>query len=116
MAHDGKTFSDIYNTIRTDTSNNKNMSTIEISKAFTMSREDLGDQLDDLAQQLGQEFQLNCEWLSEDCLDFRRSGVNGQVNIGDEEIELTISLGMLMELFRGKIEKEVLEFIDKHIY
>lgn len=92
------------------------MSTIEISKAFTMPRDKLREQLDDLAEQLGQELQLNCEWLSDDCLDFRRSGVNGQINISDEEIEMTISLGLLMEFFRGKIESEILAFIDQHIY
>ena len=92
------------------------MSTIEINKTFTMPRDQLKEQLDDLAGQLGQDLQLNCEWLSDDCLDFRRSGINGQINIGDEEIEMTITLGMLMELFRDKIESEILAFVDQHIY
>ena len=81
-----------------------------------MPRDKLRDQLDDLAEQLGQELQLNCEWQTEDCLEFSRSGANGQINIGDDEIELTISLGMIMKLFRDKIEREILEFIDQHIY
>ena len=92
------------------------MSTIEINKTFTMPRDKLRDQLDDLAERLGQELQLNCEWLSDDCMGFRRSGLNGQINIGAEEIEMTITLGMLMEFFRGKIESEILAFIDQHIY
>ena len=92
------------------------MSTIEISKTFTMPRDQLREQLDDLARQLGQKLQLNCEWTSDDCLNFRRSGADGQINIGDEEIELTITLGMLMEFFRDKIESEILAFIDQHIY
>ncbi len=92
------------------------MSSIEISKAFTMPREELRDQLDDLAQQLGQDLQLECKWLSDDCLDFRRSGVDGQINIDDEEIELTVTLGVLMEFFSGKIEREIRDFIDQHIY
>ncbi len=92
------------------------MSTIEISKAFSMPRDQLREQLDDLAGQLGQELQLNCEWLSDDCLDFRRSGINGQIDIGEGEIELTITLGMVREFFRSKIESEILAFIDQHIY
>ena len=104
-------------TIRLDRVRVKNsMSTIEINKTFTMPRDKLRNQLDDLAEQLGQELQLNCEWLSDDCMDFRRSGLNGQINIGAEEIEMTITLGMLMEFFRGKIESEILAFIDQHIY
>jgi putative polyhydroxyalkanoate system protein len=92
------------------------MATIEINKAFTMPRDKLREQLDGLAEQLGQELQLNCEWLTDDCLKFSRSGANGQVNIGDDEIDLTITLGIIMEFFRGKIEREILEFIDQHIY
>ncbi len=81
-----------------------------------MPREKLRKELDGLAQQLGQELQLDCEWQTDDCLGFRRSGAEGQINIGEEEFELTITLGMLMEFFRGKIEREIREFIDQHIY
>lgn len=92
------------------------MSTIEFSKAFTMPREELDEQLDQLASHLGEKLQLQCEWLSDDCLDFRRSGAEGQVNIGDGELQLTVKLGMLMELFRGTIEQEVQSFMEQHIY
>jgi len=92
------------------------MSQIEISKVFTMPREALKGELDQLSSELGGQLQLNCEWLSEDCLDFSRSGIKGQISIGDEELELNIRLGMLMNVFRESIEQEILDFMEKHIY
>ena len=81
-----------------------------------MPRDQLTKQLDDLAGRLGQEFQLDCEWVSDDCLDFRRSGLDGQIDIGDGEIEMMVRLGMFMDFFRSKIESEILAFIEEHIY
>jgi len=92
------------------------MANIEFTKAFTMPRDELRTELDQLAEQLGEKLQLNCEWLSDDCLDFRRSGAEGQINIGEDEIEFTVTLGMLMKVFRSTIEQEVQEFMEKHIY
>ena len=92
------------------------MSRIKINKVFTMPRETLRGELDRLIDELSQQLQLNCEWLSDYCLDFRRSGITGQISIGDEELDLDIKLGILMNVFREPIEKEVLEFMDRHIY
>jgi len=92
------------------------MSSIQINQPFTMPRAKLRDELDTLAQQLGQDLDLRCEWQSDDCLNFERNGAKGQINIGDEELELTITLGMLLKVFRGTIEQKLYEFIDEHIY
>jgi putative polyhydroxyalkanoate system protein len=92
------------------------MSSIEFSKAFTMSRDELRGQLDQLAAKLSNELNLECEWQSDDCLDFRRSGAEGQVNIHDDEVALNIKLGMMMSMFRGTIEQEIQTFMEEHIY
>lgn len=92
------------------------MSDIEFNKQFTMPRETLNGELEQLVSDLGQRLQLNCEWLSDDCLDFRRSGVEGRVEIADEELTLTIKLGMLMGAFKGTIEAEIQDFMEQHIY
>jgi len=92
------------------------MSSIEINAPFTMPRDKLRAELGKLAEQLGEELQLDCEWQSDDCLNFARSGIQGEINIGDEEIDLNISLGLMLVLFKGKIEQEILGFIDEHIY
>jgi len=81
-----------------------------------MPRDELRTELSQLANQLSQKLQLNCEWLSDDCLNFQRSGAQGQIVIAEENIELTVKLGMLLEMFRGTIEQEIDEFLQDRIY
>ena len=92
------------------------MATIEIRKAYTMDSEHLKAELDDLAARLGDHFSLECCWQSDSCLDFKRSGADGQINIDNEEVAIDINLGFLLQAFKGKIEQEIQDFVDTHIY
>ena len=92
------------------------MATIEIRKAYTMDSEHLKVELDDLASKLGDHFSLECCWQSDSCLDFKRSGAEGQINIDDEEVSIAIQLGFLLNAFKGPIEQEIQDFMDTHIY
>jgi len=92
------------------------MASIQINKGFTMPREELKEQLNELAEKLERKFQLDCSWQSDDCLGFRRAGADGRVDIGDEDIALTINLGFMLLAFKGSIEQQIREFIDKHVY
>ena len=92
------------------------MATIRINQAFTMPYDELKQGLDQLAEKLGEQYQLDCAWESDDCLSFHRTGADGRVSIGGEEIELNVNLGMLMSAFKGAIEQEIRSFIAEHIY
>ncbi|MGI9343851.1 MAG: polyhydroxyalkanoic acid system family protein [Gammaproteobacteria bacterium] len=92
------------------------MASIQITQPFSMPHDELRAGLDQLADKLGQQYQLDCDWQSDECLSFRRTGAEGEVNIGEREIELSVSLGMLMSAFKGTIEKEIKDFIDEYIY
>ena len=70
----------------------------------------------ELAEKLGEQYQLECDWQSDDCLNISRSGVDGRLMVGEQEIELTLKLGMLMSAFKGVIETEIKSFIAEHIY
>ena len=92
------------------------MSSIELNKPFTMPRDALRGELDQLAAKLSKQLQLECQWLSDDCLDFRRNGAEGKITINTDEVELTIKLGMMMNMFRGTIEQEIQTFMQQRIY
>ena len=92
------------------------MSRVKINKAFTMPREELEEKLQLLAEKVTEEYQLNCEWQSDDCLSFQRSGVQGEINIDGEEVGFSAKLGLLLSAFRGNIESEVQKFFDEHVY
>ena len=81
-----------------------------------MPREELEEKLQLLAEKVTNEWQMSCEWQSDDCLGFRRSGVEGEINIDGDEVEFTAKLGMLLRAFRGNIESNVEKFFDEHVY
>jgi len=92
------------------------MASINIKQDFTMPYDELKIGLDKLADKLGKQYQLDCSWDSDECLSFKRGGAAGQVSIGDQAVELTVSLGGLMSMFKGPIEQEIKGFIDEYIY
>lgn len=92
------------------------MASIRIKQAFTMPYDELREGLDKLAEKLGDQYQLDCGWESDDRLCFSHSGADGKIEIGEKEIDLQINLGMLMSAFKGIIEREVHSFIDEFIY
>jgi putative polyhydroxyalkanoate system protein len=92
------------------------MAFIQINQNFSMPYDELRVGLDKLADKLGEQYQLDCNWESDECLSFRRTGADGKIDIGDGEIELTVSLGMLMSAFKAPIEREIQTFINEYIY
>lgn len=92
------------------------MAGIQIKREFTMPRKKLRKQLDNLAAALEEKWQLHCEWQSKNCLNFSHSSVQGQIEIGKNEFELTAELGLLMSAFKSTIEEEIAKFVDEHVY
>jgi putative polyhydroxyalkanoate system protein len=92
------------------------VATIQIRREFTMPRAKLRKELNRLAATMQEQWQLACEWQSDDCLDFRHSGAKGRIEIGAREFELNAKLGILMSPFKGTIEDEICKFIDTHVY
>ena len=92
------------------------MASIQINKEFTMPEEELKGTLDHLATHLNEMFQVECTWKSDRCLDIRRAGANGELNITDNEVDLNVNLGIMLSPFKGRIEQAISEFINDHIY
>ena len=77
------------------------MASIKINQAFSMPYDELKEGLDQLAVKLGEQYQLDCKWASDDCLRFQRTGADG-------------ASGTLPQ--HHAIEKEIRSFIDEYIY
>ena len=92
------------------------MASIQINKEFTMPEDELRGMIDQLATKLTDELQVECSRQSDRCLDFKRSGAEGQINISDQAVDLSLRLGLMFSAFRGPIEESIHEFIDENIY
>ena len=67
------------------------------------------------AEQVEQEFGMACtyeEGESADTLRFKRSGVQGELQVTQDAFELDAKLGFLLGAFKGRIETEIVKMLD----
>ena len=56
------------------------------------------------------------QWMKEpegERLEFKRSGANGFIEIGDHELEIEIKLGMLLTPLKSTIETKINDYLDE---
>ena len=59
-----------------------------------------------VADQLGEEYQLQTRW-EDDTLHFHRRGVAGHICITDRCIQLQVELGLLLSFYRDVLERHI---------
>ncbi|TXH89956.1 MAG: polyhydroxyalkanoic acid synthase [Rhodoferax sp.] len=67
------------------------------------------------AEHVEQEFDMECtieEGDAADTVHFKRSGVNGTLEVSDDAFELRAKLGFLLGAFKGRIEAEIVKNLD----
>jgi len=64
------------------------------------------------ADDLAREYELTCQWEG-DTLNFRRSGVQGRIEVNASQIAVEIRLGLLLKGFRSAIEQSVSKRLDQ---
>lgn len=68
---------------------------------------------DDLANDLAAKFDIDYGW-EDDTIHFERSGVRGQISVGEQEIRIQAELGLLLSFLKGRIEEEVVRYLESH--
>lgn len=67
---------------------------------------------DKMAEKLGEKFDLTGDWKG-NILHFNRPGVNGTLAVTDHDMQLEVTLGFMLKMMKGPIEKAVHEQLDK---
>jgi putative polyhydroxyalkanoate system protein len=67
---------------------------------------------DKMAEKLGEKFDLSSEWQG-DTLHFHRPGVNGRLAVTDRDMNLDVTLGFMLKMMKGPIERAVHEQLEK---
>ena len=67
---------------------------------------------DKMAEKLGEKFDLAGDWNG-NTLHFHRPGVNGILAVTDHDMKLDVTLGFMLKMMKGPIEKAVHEQLDK---
>lgn len=67
------------------------------------------------AEQVEKELELDCNYEqgdSQDLLSFSRSGVSGTLAVTEDRFEVDARLGLLLGLFKDRIEGEIIKNLD----
>jgi len=66
---------------------------------------------DKMAKKLDEKFDLTSEWEG-NTLHFHRPGVNGHLAVTDHDMKLNVTLGFMLKMMKGPIEKAIHEQLD----
>jgi putative polyhydroxyalkanoate system protein len=86
------------------------MSHIDIHAYHTMDHAHARKAADELSQDLADKFDIQYRWDG-DVIHFERPGVQGQIEVAEQEILIRAKLGLMLALLRGPIEAEVCRYL-----
>ena len=90
------------------------MAKFSVSKPFTMSREDVREAAEQLAEQLKTDHGLRYTWQG-DTAKFSRSGIDGVLRIEADAIRVDVKLGLFASAFERPLKKAMNEYLDKYV-
>jgi putative polyhydroxyalkanoate system protein len=90
------------------------MATINVKRHHQLYRTRLRKEVEHLAQKLSNDLSVDYQW-EDDRLVFKRTGANGFIQIGKDELEIEIKLNLVLTPLKGTIEKNITEYLDEHL-
>ena len=92
------------------------MSTIDISRNHTLSKEDARTKAEELARSMEQKIGIEWKWDG-DSIEFHASsgvakGTKGHVEVTDKVVRVTVDLPLMLRVMKGTIEGKIHEKLD----
>lgn len=82
------------------------MSRIDIRHPHSLSKAKARKAIEDVARKLAEKFDMVYGWEG-DTLNFSRSGVDGHIALGPDDLHVHAKLGFLTAMFKEPIEAEI---------
>ena len=90
------------------------MSTIDIRHAHPLSADQARSAIDRVAQKLQDKFDVATRWEGQ-TLRFARAGVDGAIELLDNEVRVTAELGFLLSAMKGMVESEIVRVLGEQL-
>ena len=88
------------------------MPSIDISRPHAKSLSAAKKSVTRVAEHIAEKFEVDTAWQG-NTLVFRRSGVDGQIEVQPKAIRVTVELGFLLLAIRGTVEREIRRYLDE---
>ncbi|NQD94707.1 polyhydroxyalkanoic acid system protein [Pseudomonas sp. CrR25] len=90
------------------------MATIDVQRPHSLGRAAARAKAEQLAERLAREYAVRYRW-SGDTLEFKRSGADGSIEVGEDNVRVQLKLGLLLSAMSGSIKREIEEVLDKSL-
>lgn len=87
---------------------------MRIRRTHELGVDEAKSRVERVAADLGQSLSLNSSWNG-DNLEFRGNGVNGQIAVEAETIEVQVKLGLALLMMEGSIRSAIEATLDKQL-
>ncbi|HYQ72946.1 MAG TPA: polyhydroxyalkanoic acid system family protein [Gammaproteobacteria bacterium] len=87
------------------------MSQIHIRKKHKLDHALARKTAEVLAERLASEYNARYQWHNDE-LQFESTAVNGKLHVSKDEVDIKVSLGMLLRPLKGRIENSIRSRLD----
>ncbi|MGB0495702.1 MAG: polyhydroxyalkanoic acid system family protein [Kangiellaceae bacterium] len=91
------------------------MTVINIKKKHQLPLIELKQKIDSIIIEMGKRLEFNSEWENEYSLIFKRKGASGNIEIDENNFELTLRLGLMYKSLKGVIHSEISAAVSKKL-
>ncbi|MCP1652051.1 polyhydroxyalkanoic acid system family protein [Pseudomonas sp. GD04087] len=88
------------------------MSRIHVERNHSLGLEAARAKAEKLADKLSREHGVSSEWQG-DTLLFKRSGVDGRIEVGADKVAVDVKLGLMLSAMGGLLKGEIERALDK---
>lgn len=92
------------------------MASIEIKKAYTMSKTEITEGLEALAKKLQKKQGIQYQWENDEKIAFKHKAAKGSIVIKETEIVLQLKLGILYAAMAPMFKKQIQSYADQYIH
>jgi putative polyhydroxyalkanoate system protein len=90
------------------------MPRITVERAHSLGRQAARERAEQLAERLEREYGVARRWNG-DTLELQRSGVEGRIEVGAEQVRVEVELGVLLAPMSGMLQGKIEELLDKSL-
>lgn len=88
------------------------MPSIDIEHSHNKTHAQARKALESVAAKLAERFDMNYGWEG-DTLKFKRSGIDGRIDLAPKKLRVTAQLGFLLSAMKSPIEAEIRRVLDE---
>lgn len=90
------------------------MATVEITREHSLGKDAAKERAQLMAGKLAAKLDAKCTW-QDDELTFQRSGVDGTIRVGDDNVHVAVKLGMMLTPMAGMVKGEIEKALNKYL-